>query len=118
MSGDLLALGAKYVALTEEIEAVRRAMLACLTNGAGEHPTRPPQPARSAGGPSQSQKMAMAAEAEAKILELLKSQPGLGTAAVAKATASKTNTVAQRLQRLRDKGAITGGGNEGWVAAS
>ncbi len=33
--GDLLALTEKYVALTGEIEDVRRAMLAALTNGAG-----------------------------------------------------------------------------------
>ena len=41
MSGDLRALAERYVTLTGEVEAVRRAMLACLTNGAGEHPIRP-----------------------------------------------------------------------------
>ena len=38
MSGDLRVLAEKYVALTGEIEDVRRAMLACLTNGGGELP--------------------------------------------------------------------------------
>ena len=120
MSGDLLALGAKYVALTEEIEDVRRAMLACLTNGAGEHPTRPPQPARRGSGGSQPNhpKAILAAQAEEKIIELLRSTPGLGMTQIAKETGSKTNPVVQRLQRLRDRGVIERLDGSGWTVSA
>ena len=106
MSGDLLALAAKYVALTEEIEDVRRAMLACLANGAGEQPAHPPQAGRPGGTGSQPNhpNALKAQEAEAQIVELLRSTPGLGPSQIARETGSKVNTVSQRLARLQSKG--------------
>ena len=118
MSGDLLALAAKYVALTEEIEDVRRAMLACLANGAGEQPARPPQAGRPGGTGSQPNhpNALKAQEAESKTVELLRSTPGLGTTQIANETGSKVNTVTQRLQRLKDRGVIERLDGSGWGA--
>jgi hypothetical protein len=114
MAGDLRALAADFVRLSSEIEDVRRAMLSALTsNGSDPHP---PRPARSSGG-RQHPNAAKAAAAESEIIALLKDRPNLRTAEVAEATRTGKPTVTQRLQRLRDKGAITGGGAEGWVAA-
>jgi hypothetical protein len=59
-----------------------------------------------------------AQEAEAKIVELLRERPGLGTAAIARSTAAKVNTTAERLKRLRAKGEVRGGGGDGWVVAA
>ena len=104
MSADLLALAAKYVALTEEIEDVRRAMLACLTNGAGEHPARPTQPARSAGG-SKHPNAAKAEEIESQILEMLRTRP-MRMAEIAAETGARQTTTAERLRRMRGKGLV------------
>jgi hypothetical protein len=83
MSGDLRVLAEKYVTLTGEIEDVRRAMLACLTNGAGDTPDAPfAQPARSPGG-SQHPNAIAAKEAEAQIIGLLRATPGLRTVEIA-----------------------------------
>ena len=74
MSGDLLVLASKYVALTGEIDDVRRQMLACLTNGAGANPVRP-TPAKRPGakGPQPSNPKAIeAAKAEEAIVDLLR----------------------------------------------
>jgi hypothetical protein len=76
MAGDLLVLAAKYVALTGEVEDLRRAMLTPLTNGAGEA-ARPTQPARSSGG-SQHPNALKAGEAEARIMGLLRSSRRTG----------------------------------------
>jgi hypothetical protein len=121
MSGDLRALAEKYVTLSGEIEAVRRAMLSCLTNGAGDDPVRPISPARQASGGSQPShpNAVTAQQAEEKIIEVLRSSPGMGTAAVARATASKVNTTTQRLGRTRERGLITRGDDgSGWTASA
>jgi hypothetical protein len=118
MSGDLRALAERYVTLTGEVEAVRRAMLACLTNGAGEHPARPTHPARSAGG---SHPNAIAAQqVEERIIELLCSTAGLKTTEIAAQTSAKVNTTTQRLQRMKEKGQIErlDGKEGGWQAAA
>jgi hypothetical protein len=117
MSGDLLALASKYVSLTGEIEDVRRAMLACLTNGAADTaPTPRPMPARPT-KPGGHPNAAAAQEAEAKIIELLRATPGIGTAALARATGAKVNTTAERLKRMKAKGLTVGGGADGWTAS-
>jgi hypothetical protein len=115
---DLLILASKYVALTGEIEDVRRAMLACLTNGAGANPV-PPTPAKRPGakGPQPSHPNAIAAqEAERKIVELLQATPGLKTSQLAKATSSKTNTTTERLRRLKARNLIMPAEGGGWAA--
>jgi hypothetical protein len=119
MAGDLLVLAEKYVALTGEIEDVRRAMLSCLTNGAGEIPLRPRPPARRRpGGSQQHPNAAAAAAAERKTIELLRSSPGLGTAAIAKATGAKVNTTSERLKRLQARGQVARADGGGWSAAA
>ncbi len=59
----------------------------------------------------------MAAEAEARIIDLLRSTPGMKTTEIARATQSKTNTTVERLKRLRERGQVAGGGAEGFTAS-
>ena len=108
---DLRTLAEQYVALTGQIEAVRRAMLACLSNGAAA-----PRPFSGAvrRGPTGR----ATAEAERRIVELLGNQPDLGTGAVAKATGANLQTTADRLKRLRKAGKVAGGGSLGWRVAT
>ena len=44
--------------------------------------------------------------------------PGMGTAAIAKATSSKTNTTTERLRRLKARNLITPAEGGGWAIAS
>ncbi len=110
---DLRALAEQYVRLSSEIEGVRQAMLASLTNGAGEsRPFIPPS--RETGG-SQARRDAAAAE-EAKIVALIRERP-MRTSEIARAMAAAGSTTIQRLRRLRERGQITGGGEDGWRVA-
>jgi hypothetical protein len=117
MSADLLALAAKYVALTGEIEEVRRAMLACLANGAGEHPARPTQPARSSGGSHPNALKAQ--EVESQISEMVRTRP-LRMAEIASVMGAKQSTTAERLRRMRERGLIErlDGKEGGWTASA
>ena len=108
---DLRTLAEQYVALTGQIEAVRRAMLACLSNGAAA-----PRPF--SGAVRRGSNGKGAEEAEKRIVELLVKQPDLGTGAVAKAMGSNLQTTADRLKRLRKAGKVAGGGSEGWRVAT
>jgi hypothetical protein len=120
MSGDLLVLASKYVALTGEIDDVRRQMLACLTNGAGANPVRP-TPAKRPGakGPQPSNPKAIeAAKAEEAIVDLLRTKPGLKISELIKSSGAKKSTVAERLRRLKTRGQIASDGAGGWTAAS
>ena len=90
MSADLRVLAERYVTLTGEVEAVRRSMLACLTNGAGEHFIRPTQPARSSGGSHPN--AIVARQAEEPIFKLLQDQPGMRAAELARATGDASRT--------------------------
>jgi hypothetical protein len=111
---DLRSLAETYVALTGQIEEVRRAMLACLSNGIDPNPIRP---ARVSGG-SQPANARATEEAKAAIVQLLKDQPGLGTSAIAQALGARVDTTTGRLKTLRTRGAIVGGGREGWRATA
>ena len=79
-----------------------------LLNGAGS-PNENPTPARRPGAkrpqPGRS-KMVAAAQVEQTIIGLLRSSPGLRTAANAKATAAQRSTTDERLKRLQAKGLI------------
>jgi hypothetical protein len=114
---DLRSLAETYVRLETELEDTRRAMLAALTNGSAPGN---PTPARRRGPPPSytHPAAARAAEVEGQIVALLNANPGMGTAAIASATSSRTNTTAERLRRMRTKGVIRGGGSEGWVATA
>jgi hypothetical protein len=111
--GDLRALAETYVALSGQIEDVRRAMLACLTNGAEPNPMRP---ARASGGSRPAGKAAE--EAETAIKKLVENQPGMGSSAIAKAMEASIATTTDRLRRLRLRGEIAGGGVEGYRVSS
>jgi hypothetical protein len=113
MGHDLRSLAETYVRLETELEDVRRAMLAALTNGAA-----PANPTPRSGSKPGSDRFREAAEAEDRIVTLLRNQPGLKTAEIAKETAGKLNTVTERLKRLRTKGMVTGGGSDGWSVAT
>jgi DNA invertase Pin-like site-specific DNA recombinase len=104
---DLLGLAERFVRLSAELEEVRAEMRAALTNGAEE--TRPFSPAarQKLGGKE-------AQEAEQSILRLLEKEPGLGTAAIARAMDARVDTTTSRLKRLRTRGEIVGGGKDGW----
>lgn len=130
MSGaGLVELARRYVACSDELESLREQIKLAVVNGGGDD--KPSAPFVEAGRPgrtgsrlqsqeSQSQKMILAQEAEERIVELLRRTPGLKTGQIAERTASKTNTVVERLKRLRAKGQVTrGDGREdGWSAAA
>ena len=98
MSENLAQLAERYLHLTGEIESVRRSMLAVLSNGEGPNPSLAQRRSEKA---SQHPNAALAAEAEAKIIELIKTTPGMRTTEIAKAMDSKVNTTTQRLARMR-----------------
>ena len=107
MSGNLVELAQRFVRLSGELDATRDAMKRLLLNGA--EPSQNPRLAgrRGAKRPQSSRrKMVAAAQVEETILELLQSSPGMGTAAIAKATSAQRSTTDERLKRLRAKGLI------------
>jgi hypothetical protein len=106
----LVELARKFVALSDQLDEVRDQIKHAVVNGSGGKPEAPfTSPARQGGN---NQK---AAAEEAKIIDLLRSSPNLKTAQIAKATASKTSTLSERLRRLKVRGEVTGGGNAGWT---
>jgi hypothetical protein len=50
--------------------------------------------------------MVTAAEVEQKIIELLRSTPGLKTTQITKGTEARVSTIVERLKRLQAKGAV------------
>jgi hypothetical protein len=117
MSG-LVELARRYVALSDELETIRDGIKRAVLNGA--RPKENPQsPARKGGlKSSPPAHIVAAAQAEAKILELLREQPGMGTAALARATESRVNTTGERLKRLKARHLITPAEGGGWAASA
>lgn len=84
---DLVELARRYVALSDELEAVRGQIKLAVVNGSGGEPSTAPfvKPARSPGGKSKAEAQAnhpnalKAAEVERKIIALLKLTPGMRT---------------------------------------
>jgi hypothetical protein len=79
-----------------------------LMNGAGggsENPTPAKRPGTKRPQSSRP-KLVAAAQVEETILGLLRSSPGLRTAAIAKATAAQRSTTDERLKRLQAKGLV------------
>ena len=118
MDGDLVELAQQFVRLSGELDLTRDAMRRLLMNGAGGKPDGPfAQAGRPGAKPQSSQpKTLRTAEVEAAILELLRSSPGKGTAAIARATTAHRSTTVERLKRLQVKGLIERGGDGGWRA--
>ena len=120
MSGEgLVELARRYVACSDELEALRGEIRKAVLNGVGGEDRAAPftRPARVLSG-VQRANLVGAQAAEARIVELLKERPSLKTGAIAAATGSNVQTTADRLKRLRKRGAIGGGGVDGWTAAS
>ncbi len=115
-SDDLVALAKRFVDLTAELDATRDAMRWLLMNGAGGEAAPRPTQARPKPG-ARHPNAIKAAEIEASIVALLRTTPGMRTAAVAKATGARTSTTVERLKRMKDKGLAQGGGDAGWSAA-
>jgi hypothetical protein len=116
---ELVQLAERLVQLDRETAEVRSEMLRLLSNGADPNPPpfeRPARPGSKTG--SNHPAKARAAKAESQIVALLQEKPGLRTAQVAEATASKSSATIDRLRRLRDRGLVSGGGAEGWTATS
>jgi hypothetical protein len=119
MHGNLVELAQRFVRLSGELDATRDAMKRLLLNGAGgasENPTPAKRPG--AKGPQPSHPRALrAAQVGQTIHELLRSSPGMGRAAIARATASGRSTTVERLKRLQAKGLIERAGpGPGWRA--
>jgi len=116
----LVELAERYVRLSGELDATREAMRRLLMNGAGGE--APESPFSQAGRPGDeappSAKMIAAAASEARIIEVLKTHPGMGVMALAEATAAKKSTTAERLRRLREKGLVEAAESGGWSAAA
>jgi hypothetical protein len=103
----LVDLAERFVRLSSELDATRDAMRRLLLNGAAEPgPFSLPVRRELAGKGT--------AEAEARIIELLREQPNLGTSAIAKAMSANIATTQDRLKRLRSRGEIEGGQGGGW----
>jgi hypothetical protein len=105
MAGDLRALAEEYVALQDKVEGVRRAMLACLTNGAGPNPTPAGRPGGTGSMPNHPNAV-RAKEAEQTILAMLRERPRRA-AEIATATDSRQSTTSERLRRMREKKLVT-----------
>jgi hypothetical protein len=120
---ELVQLAERFVRASAELDAIRNEMRKLLLNGADPNPPRPTRAARPGAKtrpPRQHPKTAKAvaaAKAEAKIFELVRSTPGLGTAAIARATGCGTTTTAGRLKRLRARHLVERG-SEGWRSSA
>lgn len=114
MSG-LVELARRYVALSDELKTIRDGIKRAVLNGSGPK-ENPPPPVRLAGGPHP--KAVEAAKAEKAIIALLQASPGLKTSELAKSSGAKKSTVAERLRRLKMRGQVEGGGDEGWRASA
>ncbi len=115
---DLVDLARRYVALSDELEEVRDQIKRVVLNGSGDA-ARPPQPPvrRAPGGQASHPNTVKAAEVENGIVALLKDQPGLTTARIAAAMNAPTTTTVARLNRLKERGEIAGGGAGGYRVA-
>jgi hypothetical protein len=92
MSANLVELAQRFVRLSGELDSTRDAMKRLLLNGAAGKPDAPFARARRPGAkrPQSSRpKKVATAEIEQAIVKLLQSSPGMGTAAIARATATE-----------------------------
>jgi predicted transcriptional regulator len=124
VTGGLIELARRYVACADELESLREQIKLAVINGGGETTPKVPfasaqRRGRQASQPNHPNAQA-AAQEESKIIELIKSQPGMRSVEIARRTGAKANTVAQRLQRMESKGLISRGDGRagGWQAVS
>jgi hypothetical protein len=103
----LVDLARRFVELSDKLETVRGEIKRAVLNGAGDNPPFSPAPVRRPSGKA-------AAEAERSIVKLLREQPAMRTAELAKATGAPVVTTQDRLRRLKARGEVEGGGTSGW----
>jgi hypothetical protein len=118
MSDELVELAKRYSELSDELVDVRRRMLSCLTNSAGEPnrvPTRPRGHAPR--GEKRSAMLAKSEEEDARVLALLRSNP-LRQATIAQTVGAKTSTLQARLRRLEANGLVQRGDDGLWSSTS
>jgi hypothetical protein len=103
MGGNLVELAQRFIRLSAELDITRDAMKRLLLNGTGGRSVNPTPATRPGADRPQSKKLKAlrAAEVEEAILGLLRSSPGIRTAAIAKATAAQSSTTDERLKRLQ-----------------
>ena len=109
MSENLVELAQRFVRLSGELDLTRDAMKRLLLNGAAGKPDTPFARARRPGAKrprSNHPKALRGLQVEETILKLVQSSPGMGTAAIARATAAGRSTTVERLKRLQGKGRI------------
>jgi hypothetical protein len=132
------------VALSEELDQVRGEIKRCVLNGAasagGEAAVRPPTAGPKPGAtrkakqtrsvkrsskakpPSRSGDraavLARSAADDEQAIAIIKGQPGVRTGEIARRMKAKNTTCIERLQRLKQKGLVSGGRSEGWIAAA
>jgi hypothetical protein len=136
---DLPALAAKYVALVEEIEDVRQAMLMCfLTDGSGLTGNLAPQASKPNGvhpGPNGADPDPPPAKprvqvrgrrrvnkfnertAERKLLSAIEANPGLSAAGLARSTGLARATVGDQVRRMGAQGRIEKDAHGRWRLA-
>ena len=129
----LVELARRYVALSDELEAVRGEIRRAVINGGGGapevHPTlggELPAKAKAAKTskttqsthPSRDEVWARSKAADEAALELLRSQSGLKTGQIAAALQANKSTTGQRMQRLADRGMAARDDSGGWSATS
>lgn len=114
----LVALAERFICLSSEIEGVRRAMLACLSNGIGTDAAGAPGQAASANGrdphqpPPRQAKVSRPASAfaaktaEQRLLTALREHPGASVNALAKAAGANRSSTGERLRALASRGAV------------
>ena len=112
----MVGLAQRFVRLFGELDLTRDAMKRLLMNGAGGQAQTLPQP----GGQREAAAIAppkalRGLQVEKTIFKLVQSSPGMGTVAIAKATAAGRSTPVERLKRLQAKGRIERDG-VGWRA--
>jgi hypothetical protein len=113
MSENLVELAQRFVRLSGELDSTRDAMKRLLMNGAGAASENPTPTRRAIAKRPQLR----GPQVEEAILKLVQSSPGMGTAAIAKATTAGRSTTVERLKRLQAKGRIErDGAGAGWRA--
>jgi hypothetical protein len=110
----LVELAQRYVALSAELEEMRNAMRAALTNGSQVNPTM----AGSSGPPNKGMNreafLAQSKAVDERVLALLREKP-MRPSEIARATRGNLSTTRERLRRLHKLGVVESAA-DGWRA--
>jgi hypothetical protein len=147
MTPDLASLARKFVTLSDELDSVREDIKRCVLNGMDPDPIRPtlarsrpgkaakakvsraakPKAAKASKPPPQdgaeakperyAERMRLARIADEEMVTMLRSQPGMRTGEIRRATEQRPSTLGERLKRLARQGRVERSGG-GWAATS